>query len=195
MRELLKTTPLLSRECRRLRRLGRAGRGRDNRNAKSGLKRKLRTGTLHSLCIGHHSKIRPCLRAGYCTGALADGRASDTGIPHSSFIIPRDTLPTGRVSACAVKGRMRIKSDEPPLLTYVRACAGCALAGGRASDTDIHRSPFTTHHSPLTTHHSPFTTHHSPLTTHHSPFTIHHSPLTIHHSPFSIHYSPFPLPP
>ena len=147
--ESSETTPLLSRECRRLRRLGRAGRSRDNRNAKSGLKRKLRTGTLHSLCIGHHSKIRPCLRAGYCTGALADGRASDTGIPHSSFIIPRDTLPTGRVSACAVKGRMRIKSDEPPLLTYVRACAGCALADARASDAGIHHSPFIVHHSKI----------------------------------------------
>ena len=135
----------------------RAGGSRDNRNAKSGLKRKLRTGTLHSLCIGHHSKIRPCLRAGYCTGALADGRASDTGIPHSSFIIPRDTLPTGRVSACAVKGRMRIKSDEPPLLT-------CGLVQG---------APLLTR-GPLT---RAFTTHHSSFIIHHSSFIIHHSKI------------------
>ena len=29
----------------------------------------------------------------------------------------RDTLPTGRVSACVVDGRVKFKSDEPPLLT------------------------------------------------------------------------------
>ena len=38
-------------------------------------------------------------------------------IPHSSFIIPSDPLPTGRVSAWVVDGRVKFKSDEPPLLT------------------------------------------------------------------------------
>ena len=40
-------------------------------------------------------------------------------VPTSSFILHplRDTLPTGRVSAWVVDGRVKFKSDEPPLLT------------------------------------------------------------------------------
>ena len=82
-----------------------------------------------------------------------------------SFILLQDTLPTGRVSAWVVDGRVKFKSDEPPLLTCgplqwdsefrmrhwmlrpcLRAgyCTG-ALPDGRASDTEfrIHHSPFT----------------------------------------------------